>query len=198
MRRLLFRLSQVLLVFGLIYFIFWALNQFGVLDTKTLVLRTVSLIPGMEDLAVNYELGSKRNDLLKQRERDLARREALLAEAQARLAAERDRFTNEKNNWLNTHPQTTAPVPKPTPSILVPGRLNPVKSADAKIKNYLEMIGKMQPEKAAVVIQKLPEPTVFAIFDQLSSYQVRKIMEHLPPDYLAKLTQDRLIQYRNI
>ncbi|HEX7714037.1 MAG TPA: hypothetical protein VF531_08435 [Bacillota bacterium] len=197
MRRFLFRSSQVLLVFGLLYFIFWALTQFGLVDTKTLVLQTVSLLPGMEDLPVNYELGGKRDDLLKQRERDLARREARLADAQARLAADRDGFTNEKNNWLNTHPQATA-VPNSTPGTLVPGQLNPVKSADAKIKNYLEMIGKMQPQQAAVVIQKLPEPTVFAIFDQLSNYQVRKIMEHLPPDYLAKLTQDRLIQYRNI
>jgi flagellar motility protein MotE (MotC chaperone) len=56
----------------------------------------------------------------------------------------------------------------------------------------------MKPKQAAAVIQKLPEETVFTIFDQLRPHQVTKIMENLPESYLAKLTQDRLNKYRNL
>jgi len=68
---------------------------------------------------------------------------------------------------------------------------------EAKLKYYLATLGSMKPKNAAMVIQKLPEDTIYLIFDQLQQSQVRKILENMPPEYLAKLTQDRLNKYRN-
>ena len=198
MYRILIRSGVFILILALLFFAGWALNQFGVVDIKTTFLQTVSFIPGLNDLADNYELGNKRNQILQQRENDIKKREALLANAQKKLAQDRDSFTNEQNQWLNDHPVTKKPTTTTTGNNNGPSYINQPLTSDAKIKDYLSMLGKMKPRQAASVIQKLPEETVFTIFDQLNHFQVIKIMENLPEDYLAKLTQDRLNKYRNL
>jgi flagellar motility protein MotE (MotC chaperone) len=192
--------SKVILVAALAYFILWGLNQFGVIDSKALILQTASLFPHLEDLPQSYELGKKRSELLAQKENDLRAREQKLKNEQAQLAVDRNQLNNEKNNWQNQHPVTTAATYVPKPYIVnppMPGRFAPL-TADQKLKDYLTRVGSMKPKQAAAVIQKLPEETVFAIFDQLRPFQVSQIMENLPEAYLAKLTQDRLNKYRNI
>lgn len=198
MVQVLLRILKVMAVLAIICFGLWALNQFGVIDIKTVVLQTLSQVPGWNDLADNYELGNKRNSLWQERDQNLKARELKLIAAQQRLARDRDSFTNDRNQWNNSHPTTRTATPSQTGNTVVPGSITPPLTSDAKIKEYLTMLGSMKPKQAAVVIQKLPEETVFAIFDQLSQFQVIKIMENLPEDYLAKLTQDRLNRYRNL
>jgi flagellar motility protein MotE (MotC chaperone) len=157
------------------------------------------LFPHLGDLPQSYELGKKRGELLAKKEKELRDREAKLKKDQAQLAADRNQLNDEKNNWLNQHPQTNAKF-IPAANIVnppMPGRFAPPTS-DQKLKDYLTRVGMMKPKQAAAVIQKLPEETVFAIFDQLRPYQVTEIMNNLPEAYLAKLTQDRLNKYRNI
>jgi flagellar motility protein MotE (MotC chaperone) len=197
MVQVLAKVGKILLVLGLIYFALWAMGQFG-FDFKGVILHTVSLLPGLHDLPYNYDLGSKRSELWQEKDQELKTREQKLIAAQEKLAADRNNFAREQNQWERDHPanqpKTTA---KQTGNPIVPGSINQPLTSDAKIKEYLTMLGKMKPRQAAVVIQKLPEETVFTIFDQLNQYQVIKIMENLPEDYLAKLTQDRLNKYRN-
>ena len=192
--------AKFILVIALAYFILWGLNQFGVIDSKALVLQTASFFPNLNDLPRNYELGKKRSELLAQREKQLRDREQKLKRDQAQLAVDRNQFQDEKNKWQNQHPVTAATVATPAPNYVnppMPGRFAPP-SSDQKLKDYLTRVGSMNPKQAAAVIQKLPEETVFTIFDQLRPYQVSQIMENLPEAYLAKLTQDRLNKYRNI
>lgn len=141
-------------------------------------------------LRVNQQrLRADRNKLLK------AQKDLLAAEK--KLDKEKSDFAFKQNKWLEDFP---GGMPKKTGQsdyVAVPGNINPPVTSDAKIKEYLTMLGKMKPKQAAMIIQKLPEETVFTIFDQLNQYQVIKIMENLPEDYLAKLTQDRLNKYRN-
>jgi flagellar motility protein MotE (MotC chaperone) len=189
-------------IFGvaLIFFILWGLNQFGIIDAKGLILQGASFYPGLQDLPKNYELGKKRGEMLSQREKDLENRERKLKAAQDQLAADRDQFENDKNKWQNEHPVTAGTKYTPTPNYVnppMPGKFPPPTS-DQKLKDYLTRVGTMKPKQAALVIQKLPEETVFTIFDQLRPFQVSRIMENLPEDYLAKLTQDRLNKYRNL
>ena len=189
-------------VIALAFFIIWALNQFGIIDTKTLILQGASLYPGLEDLPKSYELGKKRGELLAEREKELRDRDQKLKEAQEQLEADRNQLADDKNKWQNTHPVTAGGKYTPTPNFAyvnppMPGKFPPP-TPEQKIKDYLNRVGTMKPKQAALVIQKLPEETVFAIFDQLRPYQVTKIMENLPEDYLARLTQDRLNKYRNI
>lgn len=197
MIQVLAKIGKVLLVLGLIYFVFWAIGQFG-FDFKGVVLNTVSLIPGLHDLPYNYDLGSKRSQRLNLREKELNKREQELKAARKKLAEDRDKFARKQNQWEREHPVTNSKVAKRTNNQIIPGNINPPRTSDAKIKEYLTMLGKMKPKQAAMVIQKLPEETIFTIFDQLNQYQVIKIMENLPEDYLAKLTQDRLNKYRDI
>jgi flagellar motility protein MotE (MotC chaperone) len=182
-------------------FIFWGLVQFGVIDSKTLILQAASLFPDLRDLPQSYELGKKRNQLLAEKEAELRRLEERLKEGQSQLAADRNQLNEDQNKWQNAHPAA-----KDTSQYLqaqnivnppMPGKFPPP-TPEQKLKDYLIRVGTMKPKQAAAVIQKLPEETVFAIFDQLRPYQVTKIMENLPEAYLAKLTQDRLTKYRNI
>jgi flagellar motility protein MotE (MotC chaperone) len=192
--------SKFILVIALAYFILWGLNQFGVVDSKALIIQTASLFPHLGDLPQSYELGKKRSELLAQKENELLDREQKLKKDQDQLAIDRNQLNNDKNNWQNQHPPTTVANYVPKPNIVnppMPGRFAPLTS-DQKLKDYLTRVGTMKPKQAAAVIQKLPEETVFAIFDQLRPFQVSRIMENLPEDYLAKLTQDRLNKYRNI
>ncbi len=197
MVEVLLKIGKFLLVVALIYFGLWALNQTGIVDSKNVFLQTASLIPGLNDLADNYELGSKRNTLLKQKEDRLKAQEEQLIADQEKLAADRDRFEDEQNQWRNAQPASTAPKTVRTDNDTVVPGINQPATPEEKIKEYLNMLGKMKPKQAASVIQKLPEETVFTIFEQLNQFQVIKIMENLPEDYLAKLTQDRLSIYRN-
>ncbi|HBF36639.1 MAG TPA: hypothetical protein DDW50_04895 [Firmicutes bacterium] len=187
-------------VIALAFFIIWGLNQFGIVDTKELILQAASLYPGLQDLPKGYELGKKRGEMLAERENELRSREQKVKDAQDQLEADRNQLANDKNKWQNEHPVTAAAKYTPTPYIVnppMPGKFSPPTS-DQKLKDYLTRVGTMKPKQAALVIQKLPEETVFQIFDQLRPYQVTKIMENLPEDYLARLTQDRLNKYRNI
>jgi flagellar motility protein MotE (MotC chaperone) len=191
--------TKFILVIALAYFILWGLNQFGVIDSKTLIIQTASLFPHLGDLPQSYELGKKRSELLVKKEKILRDLEAKLKKDQAQLAVNRNQLNEEKNKWQNEHPQTNAKF-IPTANIVnppMPGRFAPPTS-DQKLKDYLTRVGTMKPKQAAAVIQKLPEETVFTIFDQLRPYQVTKIMENLPEAYLARLTQDRLNKYRNL
>jgi flagellar motility protein MotE (MotC chaperone) len=191
---------KTVLVIGLAYFILWGLNQFGVIDSKTLILEAASMLPQLNDLPQNYELGKKRSELLLKREKELRALEEKLKREQAELETARNQFNEEKNKWQNEHPAGVTVKYTPAPNIVnppMPGKFPPPTS-EQKLKDYLIRVGSMKPKHAAAVIQKLPEETVFTIFDQLRPYQVTKIMENLPESYLAKLTQDRLNKYRNI
>ena len=130
-------------------------------------------------------------------QRRLKENEAKYKVDERRLAKERSDFKFLQNKWADEHPGGLPKKNAQSDYVAVPGNVNPPVSSDAKIKEYLTMLGKMKPKQAAMIIQKLPEETVFTIFDQLNQYQVIKIMENLPEDYLAKLTQDRLNKYRN-
>ncbi|HBE80256.1 MAG TPA: hypothetical protein DDW65_21120 [Firmicutes bacterium] len=188
---------------ALAYFMFWGLAQFGVIDSKTLILQAASLFPDLRDLPQSYELGKKRSQLLGEKEAELRRLEERLKKGQSQLAADRNQLNEDKNKWQNEHPATaTNDTPKYVQAQNIvnppmPGKF-PSPTPEQKLKDYLIRVGTMKPKQAAAVIQKLPEETVFAIFDQLRPYQVTKIMENLPEAYLAKLTQDRLNKYRNI
>jgi flagellar motility protein MotE (MotC chaperone) len=191
---------KTVLVIGLAYFILWGLNQFGVIDSKTLILQAASMLPQLNDLPQNYELGRKRSELLFKREKELRVLEEKLKREQAELETARNQFNEEKNKWQNEHPAGVTAKYTPAPHIVnppMPGKFPPPTS-EQKLKDYLIRVGSMKPKQAAAVIQKLPEETVFTIFDQLRPYQVTRIMENLPESYLAKLTQDRLNKYRNI
>ncbi len=195
-------LLKGIFVIALIFFVLWGLNQFGIVDTKQLILQAASLYPGLQDLSKSYELGEKRGEMLAQSEQELRSREQKLKDAQDQLEADRNQFENDKNKWQNEHPVTAGSKYTPTPNYAyvnppMPGKFPPPTS-DQKLKDYLTRVGAMKPKQAALVIQKLPEETVFTIFDQLRPFQVTKIMENLPEDYLAKLTQDRLNKYRNL
>jgi flagellar motility protein MotE (MotC chaperone) len=187
---------KVVLVIGLICFILWALNQFKVVDVQTMLVQAASYVPGWGDLADNYNLGKNRNGLLKQREIAVANQEKDLKDAQSKLKDDQERFKEEKYQWEKDHPLTvkTTPVPYLRDAF---GKPKTLTTEESKVQEYLSMVGNMKPKQAAAVIQKLPEATVFQIFDQLRPNQVTKIMENLPEDYLAKLTQDRLNKYRN-
>ncbi len=193
---------KFMLVLALAYFLLWSLSVFGVIDSKALLLQVASIFPNLRDLPESYELGKKQSELLARREKELQDLEARLKEDQAKLAKEREDFKNEQNKWQNEHPQGLNKIAQATngPTIYhppQPGKFPPPTSEE-KLKNYLNMVGSMKPKQAAAVIQKLPEETVFMIFDQLRPNQVTKILENLPEAYLAKLTQDRLNKYRNI
>lgn len=198
------KFGKVLLAVALIYFALWAAGQMGF---KEVVIYSASLIPGLHDLPEKYQLGIKRSNLLEERIQKLdewekkldarqkeidqiAAREADLKRAEEKLKADQEKLLADRKRFLDSQKGNSDYV-------AVPGNVNPPVTSDAKIKEYLTMLGKMKPKQAAIIIQKLPEETVFTIFDQLNQYQVIKIMENLPEDYLAKLTQDRLNKYRN-
>lgn len=149
------------------------------------------------------KLKRREDNLLMERQR-LVADQRRLQEAQKQLLADQKKldkdksdFAYQQNKWLDENPGGKPKKNAQSDYVAVPGNVNPTVSTDAKIKEYLTMLGKMKPKQAAMIIQKLPEETVFTIFDQLNQYQVIKIMENLPEDYLAKLTQDRLNKYRN-
>jgi hypothetical protein len=199
MAEVLARVFKVVLIIGLLWFGLWVLGQFGVIQMKSVVLDLVSCYPGLSDLVPSYELGQKQSALLKQQREQLRQDRKKLDADLDQYQRDKDAFEKEKLQWTIAHPSTT-----PRGSVasnnnkLVPGQLNPLKTSDQKIKDYLALVGTMRPKQAAAVIQKLPEETIFMIFDQLRRDQVVKIMENLPESFLSKLTMDRLNKYRDI
>lgn len=193
MNRTLFNLGRVLIVIIAIGLILGVLNFLGVINVKESFIQGLSLIPGLNDLAENYELGKKRSKLLSEREADLQAREEKLRQELAKLAEEKELFLDEKLTWQREHPFTSG---RPGSSGLTPAQKEARAKEEANLKYYLATLGSMKPKNAAMVIQKLPEETVYLIFDQLQQSQVRKILEKMPAEYLAKLTQDRLDKYR--
>ncbi|HEX3046480.1 MAG TPA: hypothetical protein VHY08_17115, partial [Bacillota bacterium] len=161
--------------------------------------QLVSCYPGLSDVVTSYELGQRQSALLKQQQEKLKQDQKTLAAAQSKLYRDQDAFQKEQIQWNFAHPSTTpSGYAAKNGNKLVPGQLNPPQTSDEKIKEYLALLGQMRPKQAASVIQKLPEETIFTIFDQLRRDQVVKIMENLPESFLSKLTMDRLNKYRDI
>ncbi|MCL6589570.1 MAG: hypothetical protein K6U80_06415 [Firmicutes bacterium] len=199
MAQVLARVFKVVLIIGLLWFGLWVLGQFGVLQMKSVILNLVSCYPGLSDVVSSYELGQKQSALLKRQQEKLKQDQKKLAEDQAQLLRDKDAFEKEKIQWASAHPVATPPRSgSKSGSQLVPGQLNPPKTSEQKVKEYLSLVGQMRPKQAAAVIQKLPEEAIFMIFDQLRRDQVVKIMENLPESFLSKLTLDRLNKYRDI
>ncbi len=190
----LFNIGKVLIVLAAICLILSIFNFMGIIEVKSFLLEGLSFIPGLNDLAENYELGKKRSKLLEEREVNLRAGEEQLQKDLAKLAEEQDLFLDEKITWEREHPVTAKTVETSGTSAVQKAALA---KEEAKVKHYLAMLGSMKPKKAAMVIQKLPKETVYLIFDQLQKSQVTKILENMPEEYLAKLTQDRLNKYRN-
>jgi flagellar motility protein MotE (MotC chaperone) len=193
MNRTFFNLGRILIIIVAIGLILGVLNFLGIINVKESFLQGLSLIPGLNDLAENYELGKKRSKLLSEREADLQAREEKLKQDLAKLAEEQELFLDEKLAWKREHPVIAG---TPGSSGLTPAQKAARAKEEANLKYYLATLGSMKPKNAAMVIQKLPEETVYLIFDQLQQSQVRKILEKMPAEYLAKLTQDRLNKYR--
>lgn len=189
-----FNLVKVLIILLAICLVLGIFNFLGVLNVKDLFIKGLSYIPGLGDLYDNYELGKKRSKLLSEREAELKAREEQLQRDLAKLEEEQDLLLAEKLAWEREHPVSVSPDGRAQPSATQKAMLA---KEEAKLKHYLATLGSMKPKNAAMVIQKLPEETIYLIFDQLQQSQVRKILENMPAEYLAKLTQDRLNKYRN-
>lgn len=194
MNRGFFNFVKVLIVLIAICLVLGIFNFLGVLNVKDLFIKGLSYIPGLGDLYDNYELGKKRSKLLSEREAELKAREEQLQRDLAKLEEEQDLLLAEKMAWEREHPVSVGPDGRAQPSAAQKALLA---KEEAKLKHYLATLGSMKPKNAAMVIQKLPEDTIYLIFDQLQQSQVRKILENMPAEYLAKLTQDRLNKYRN-
>lgn len=188
-------LGRILIILVALGLTLGILNFLGIIDVKSLFIQGISFVPGLNDLADNYELGRKRSKLLGEREADLSAREEKLQKDLVKLTEEKDLFLDEKFTWEREHPVSAKLVGTPGSSAAQKAALA---KEEAKVKQYLSMLGSMKPKKAAMVIQKLPEETVYLIFDQLQKSQVTRILENMPEEYLAKLTQDRLNKYRSL
>ena len=159
----------------------------GIIHKNDLIFTAVANLTGLEDLQEHYELGQKRSQVLKKKEKELETKEQQLVTREQKLEADYIEFEKQKQLWFKEHPLAKQPGQK---SAAAPNQ--PLTVDDPKLKNYLATIGGMKAEKAAAVIQKLPDETVFLIFDQLRSSQASKLMENLPPEYLSRLTESRL------
>ncbi len=188
-----FNLVKILIIVAAIVLIFGILNFLGIINVKELFIQGISFVPGLNDLQENYELGKRRSKLLEEREAGLRAREEQFRKDLAKLEEEKDLFLDEKFTWERENPVSGKSGETLGASVTQKAALA---KEEAKLKQYLATLGSMKPKKAAMVIQKLPEDTVYLIFDQLQKSQVTKILENMPEEYLAKLTQDRLNKYR--
>jgi flagellar motility protein MotE (MotC chaperone) len=162
----------------------WVFDLFGIVDSKELILDQTGKVTGLKNLAENYELGKKRSAVLEKKEAGLAAKERSLVAREAKLQTARDELEDQKQAWLKERSRLAAKKQED------PGEKNTV--VKAEIKDYLATLGAMQAEKAAAVIQTLPDETVFLIFEQLRAKQAAKLMESLPTDYLSRLTKARI------
>ena len=173
----------------------WGLNQFKIIDSKGLILQAASFFPGLNHLQQTYALGQKRNFQLSAKNKELHTLQAKLTAENSALQAAKLQLQNQQSKAV------ASPTPSPNQSqyVNLPNILKfPPPTSAQKLNDYFSTIGNMQPAEAATVIQKLPEQTVFMIFNQLRPFQVSRIMEKLPAAYLATLSQDRLNKYRNL
>ncbi len=177
----------VLLGFGLL--VLFILNLFGVVSFQKTVLWAVEKTFQVPKLVENYELGKKKSDFWLQKEEDFSYRDAQLKEREAKLDEERVAFETLKSRWEKDNPTIGAEGPKP----VMVDAVKPLETMkDANVQQFLARLGRMKPQKAAAVVEKLPEENVQQIIDELDERQATKIMEYLSPELLARLTQERL------
>lgn len=205
MGRFILGFVSAILVLALGLGVIWGLDRFGIIRANTLILKTVSQYPGLKDLAASYELGKKQSAVLDTKVADLRKQQQKLKMEKDKFSQEQVAFDEEKLAWEKAHtdaahPDTAVPVATTTTGTTQTASKQPLnqltKEEESKLKQYMGTLGAMKPDKAALVIQKLPENITYLIFEQTSDRQVSKIMENLPPDYLAKLTQDRMNKYK--
>lgn len=163
----------------------WVSDLLGFVQINDLALDAVGLLPGMKTVKDDYELGKERSVVLQEKEDQLRGWESKLKTSEAKLKEDTAQFENEKLEWEKQHLlKTDGPVsPK---QAAAPG------TADLELKKYLSIIGGMKPEKAAAVVQQLPEDTVLLLLKQLRPSQAAKILENLPPEYVVHLTKKRI------
>ena len=173
----------LLLIFILVLGI-WLCDVLGFLQMNKLALEAVSVLPGLENVVKEVELGKKRSQMLQEMENDLRARENLLKKAEAKLAEEREEFEIQKLQWEKLHlKEASGKTSKSSKE---------ASAAEAEIKQYLALIGGMKPAKAAAVIEKLPVETSLAILKEIRPSQATKIMENMSSDYVVALTEKRL------
>lgn len=180
------------LLAGLGYGSILVVDALDLVKKEDLILMGVERLTGIKKFKEIYEIGKKRSAVLQQKENELGQKEARLVAKEKRLVSRQTEYDAEfaalekqKQTWLKEHPPVSAP------KTVASQKANPG-ITDSTLKTYLATIGAMKPEKAAAVIQKLPEETVFAIFDQLRTSQASKVMENLPAEYLTRITQTRV------
>lgn len=161
----------------------WLCDVFGFLQMNRLALEVVSVLPGLENVVKEVELGKKRSQMLQDMENELRARENLLKKSEAKLAEEVENFDAQKLKWEKLHLAKGSGDSSKT---------NEAAEADAEIKKYLALIGGMKPDKAAAVIEKLPVETSLMLLKQFRASQATKIMEKLSADYVVALTEKRL------
>jgi flagellar motility protein MotE (MotC chaperone) len=175
------------------------LDQFGIVSYPKAVLQPVGSTLGIQNLAENYDLGKKRSALLESRDQELRKAEAEVKSRQTVLAQKMAEFEAAKTQWEKDHPLTPVAAANSASGLANSSKAPPPSAvkADPKEIQFLANIGGMKPAKAAAVIEKLAPETVYRIFDQLDARQVSKIMENLPADLVAKLTQGRMLKNGN-
>jgi flagellar motility protein MotE (MotC chaperone) len=179
--------ATILIVAGVAVGCLWLFDLVGVVKMDDLILNETGKLLGKKDLAVNYELGKKRSAVLQKKESELDNKEHQLAVRETKLQTDFTELQDQKQLWLKERPQAVQVKPEDGKSSV---KASP--TPDPTVKTYLATIGAMKAEKAAAVIQKLPDETVFLIFNQLRTNQAAKLMESLPPEYLTRLTKARV------
>jgi hypothetical protein len=180
-------MAAVLLAIAVAVGCLWLFDLVGVIKMNDLILNEAGQLTGLNNLAANYELGQKRSAVLQKKEMELTRKERQLAARETKLQTDFTELQDQKQLWLKERSQAT----KAEPTMGKTG-VNVSPTSDPAVKNYLATIGAMKAEKAAAVMQKLPDATVLLIFDQLRTNQAAKLMESLPAEYLTRLTKARL------
>lgn len=161
----------------------WACDLLGFLEMEKLVLDLAGGFPGLHDLAENYEVGRAQTDLLKRREAQLAERETRLRVTEKQLeerAAAVEQAERQQRQAVEARAQAKSEASQGEAEL------------DAETKKYLAVVGGMKPDKAAVVLQGLPEETAYLILTQLRASQASKILENLPAEYVITLTEKRV------
>jgi flagellar motility protein MotE (MotC chaperone) len=187
MGKFLLGIATVLIVIGVAVGCLWLGDLVGILELKQLILNETGRLTGIKNLAETYELGKKQSAVLEKKEFELAKKERQLIARETKLQTEFTELQDQKQSWIKERSKT-APVQPPK------GKITPRPDAtpDPTLKTYLATIGAMKAEKAAAVMQNLPDETVFLILDQLRKQQAAKLMENLPPEYLTRITKARL------
>lgn len=165
----------------------WGSDLFGFLDMETLVLEWTGRLLNLENLAENYEVGRGQTDFLRQMEARLQERETRLRVREGQLeeraaALEQAELRNQRAAEALAQTQREAST----------ATVEASQALDGETKKYLAMVGGMKPEKAAAVLQGLPQETAYLILTQLRASQSSKILENLPAEYVIALTEKRV------